>query len=187
MENDLYEVTVRNKIDPSAFVDPTVIIGTGNVICEGVIIRAGVQIGDNNYIGPYSIIGDFPEKTGYFETPGKVLIGSNNRMTKQVTVDAGTEGPTIIKNNCILLKSAHVGHDAYLHNNVTLSCNAMVGGFTEVGDGCNIGLGAAIHQRLIIPGGVMIGMNSTVTKKSVLQPGRKYAGSPCRDIGSNER
>lgn len=187
MEIDLYETSVRNKIHPSAFVDPSVIIGTGNTICEGVIIRAGVQIGDGNYIGPYCIIGDFPEKAGYFETPGKVLIGSNNRFTKQCTIDSGTEGPTIVKNNCILLKSAHVGHDAYLHDNVTLSCNAMVGGFTEVKQGCNIGLGAAIHQRLVVPENCMIGMNSTVTKKSVLQAGRKYAGSPCRDIGSNER
>jgi UDP-N-acetylglucosamine acyltransferase len=187
MESDLYETLVRNKIHSSAFIDPSVIIGTGNIICEGVIIRSGVQIGDNNYIGPYCIIGDFAEKNAYFHIQGKVLIGSNNRFTKQVTVDAGTEGPTIVKNNCILLKNAHVGHDAYIHDDVTLSCNAMIGGFTEVKRGCNIGLGAAIHQRLTIPENVMVGMNAAVTKKTVLQPNRKYAGVPARDIGSNER
>lgn len=186
MEADPYEAT-ENSIHSTAIIDPSVIIGKGNVICEGVIIREGVQIGDNNFIGPYCIIGDFPEKTGFFETPGRVIIGNGNRFTKQVTVDAGTEQVTIIKNNCVLLKNAHCGHDSYIHDNVNLSCNVCVGGFTEVKKGSNIGLGAVIHQRLVIPEGVMIGMNSTVTKKSILQAGRKYAGSPCRDIGENKR
>lgn len=184
---EIYEETQRNKIHPSAFVDPTVIMGEGNVICEGVIIRAGVQLGDYNFIGPYCIIGDFPEKVGYFTIPGKVIIGSGNRLTKQVTIDAGTTDVTIIKNNCILLKNSHCGHDSYLHDNVTLSCNVCVGGFTQVGQGVNMGLGSVAHQRLVIPGNVMIGMNAVITKKTVLQPGRMYAGVPARDIGENKK
>lgn len=178
---------MENEIDGNSFVHHNVIIGTGNIICEGVIIRDGVQIGDNNYFGPYCIIGDFAEKHGYFDKLGKVLIGSNNRFTKQVTVDSSTEEVTIIKDNCIFLKNAHVGHDAYIHGDVILSCNSVVGGHTIVNKNCNLGLGAVIHQRLTIPENVMIGMNSTITKKTALQPGRKYAGSPARDIGSNER
>lgn len=184
---NLYE-DVINKIHASAFVDPNVIIGTGNIIMEGVIIRDGVQIGDNNYFGPYCIIGDFAEKTGHYESKGRVLIGSNNRFTKQVTIDRSTDSNvTIIKNNCTLLKNAHIGHDAYLHDNVTLSCNVCVGGFTEVHKGVNMGLGSVVHQRLVIPEYCMIGMNAVITKKTVLQPGRIYVGVPARDIGSNDK
>jgi len=181
---EIYE-SIENKISSLAIVHPNSIIGVGNTICEGVIIREGVQIGDNNYFGPYCIIGDTPEKIGYFETFGKVIIGSNNRFTKQVTIDSGTNDVTIVKSNVTMLKNAHVGHDAKIENGVILSCNVCIGGHTVVKLNSNFGLGAVAYQRLIIPSNCMIGMNSTVTKKTVLQSGRKYAGSPARDIGSN--
>lgn len=185
--DNIYEQTERNYVSPYAFVDPSVIMGKGNTIMEGVIIRAGVQMGDNNYVGPYCIIGDLPEKFGFFSTHGKVVIGSGNRFTKQVTIDAGTDGLTIIKNNITMLKNAHVGHDAYIENKVILSCNVCIGGHTHVGAGTNFGLGAVAHQRLNIPSGCMFGMNCTVTKKTPMQSDRKYVGTPARDIGSNIR
>ena len=189
MENNTDEIyeSVKNQTHSSAFVHHNVIMGEGNIICEGVIIREGVQLGDGNYIGPYCIIGDYPEKQGYFDKAGKVLIGNNNRFTKQCTVDASTDGLTIIKNNVIMLKGSHLGHDARLNDRVVLSCNVLIGGHTEVGEGCNFGLGSVAHQRLKIPEYTMVGMNSTITKKTVMQPGRKLVGSPARDIGSNIR
>lgn len=168
-------------------VDPTVIMGTGNVVMEGAIIRAGVVIGDNNFIGPNCIIGDPAEKIGWFDKPGKVIIGNGNRFTKQVTIDAGTEKETVIHDDVIMLKNAHVGHDAEIGNKVILSCNVCIGGHTVVEEGTNFGLGAVAHQRLTIPHHCMVGMNSTITKKTQLIPRRKYAGSPARDIGANER
>lgn len=174
-------------VSPHAFVDPTVIMGEGNVVMEGAIIRAGVQLGDNNFIGPYCIIGDPAEKHGYFDKPGKVIIGSGNRFTKQVTIDSSTDGVTVIKDNCVFLKNAHVGHDAEIENGVILSCNVCIGGHTRVGENTNFGLGAVAHQRLWVPKGIMVGMNSTLTKKTVLEPNRKYVGSPARDMGENIR
>ncbi len=176
---------ITNYISPDARVHPNVIMGKGNRIMEGAIIREGVQLGDNNYIGPYCIIGDVPEKVGFWDKPGKVLIGSNNRFTKQVTIDAATDGLTIIKDNVIMLKNSHLGHDATLKDRVVLSCNVCIGGHTVVNQGCNFGLGAVAHQRLEIPEYTMVGMNSTITKRTMMQPGRKMAGSPARDIGSN--
>jgi UDP-N-acetylglucosamine acyltransferase len=175
----------RNDISDFAFVSPNAILGKGNVIMEGVIIRDGVIIGDNNFIGPQCIIGDSAEKRGYFDKPGKVVIGNNNRFTKQVTIDAGTERCTEIKSNVIMLKNAHVGHDAIIGKGVTLSCNSAIGGFSEIGDGSNFGLGAVCHQRTIVPEGCMIGMNTTITKQTQLAPFKKYVGSPAREIGDN--
>lgn len=176
---------VDNYISPDARVHPNVIMGKGNRIMEGAIIREGVQLGDNNYIGPYCIIGDIPEKVEYFDKPGRVVIGNNNRFTKQVTIDGSTDGLTVIKNNVIMLKNAHVGHDARVNDKVVLSCNVCIGGHTVVNQGCNFGLGAVAHQRLEIPEYSMVGMNTTITKKTVMEPGRKLVGSPARDIGSN--
>lgn len=177
----------KNLIDASAFVHPNVVMGSGNVIMEGVIIRDGVVIGNNNFFGAYCIIGDAPEKVGYFNKLFGVEIGNNNRFTKQVTIDSGTQRKTTIGNNNLLLKNSHVGHDALIYTGVILSCNSMVGGWCEVGVNCNIGLGAAIHQRVSVPGGIMLGMNSTITKKTELKEGMKYAGSPAKCIGENKR
>lgn len=187
MEDRMPLTDPQNEISAYAFVHPNVIMGKGNIVMEGAIIREGVVIGNNNYIGPYCIIGDIPEKIGYWDRPAGVIICDNNRFTKQVTIDSGTEKKTLICNGVIMLKNSHVGHDAIIHDGVILSCNSIIGGHTTVGEKTNFGLGAVSHQRLNIPEGCMIGMNSTITKKTIMTPNRKFAGSPAKDIGSNIR
>lgn len=183
---DLYESTV-NKIDSSARVHFNVRMGIGNVICEGVVIREGVEIGDNNWIGPYCILGDYAEKHGYFDKLGKVVIGNNNRFTKQVSIDSSTDGTTVVGNNVIILKNGHIGHEGHVDDGVIISCNAVVGGHSYIGKNSNLGLNSVVHQRIKVPENIILGMSSTITKKTILNPGRKYAGTPARDIGPNIR
>lgn len=160
--------------------------GKNNYIHPTAVIGPNVTLGDNNYIGPHCIIGFPAEHKEYWNKHvGHVIIGNNNKFTGLVTIDASTEGDTIIFNNCWLLKHSHVGHDAVIHDNVTISCGAKIGGHAVVHANSNIGLNACIHQRVQIPEGCMIGMNAAVTKKTVLQPYRKYVGVPAKDIGSN--
>lgn len=176
-----------NQISAFAFVHPSAILGKGNIVQAGAIIHEGCVIGDNNYFGSYCIIGDYPEKKGFFYKYGRVIIGNGNRFEKFVTIDSGTENATIVEDNCIFLRGSHCGHDVVIHNGVVLSCNVLIGGHTVVARNCNFGLGAVAHQRLVIPESCMIGMNSTITKKTVMTPFRKFAGSPARDIGENIR
>ena len=159
----------------------------GNNIHPTAIIYDGVSMGIGNTIGPYCIIGGAAEKRGYFDTAGRVVIGNNNVFTKQVTIDSGSDGMTYIGHNNVFLKNAHLGHDVKILNYNTLSCNVCIGGHCVIDSLCNFGLGAVVHQRLNIPGGVMIGMNTTITKRTELKPGMKYVGSPARCIGKNVR
>ena len=100
-----------NTIHPSAIIHPTVKMGIGNFIGAYTILEENVVLGDNNYIGPHCIIGDVGESIKFFESERKgVIIGNNNRFTKQVTVDSGTVNPTVIKNNTLWLKNAHTAH-----------------------------------------------------------------------------
>lgn len=177
----------NNSISIRAMVHPDVIMGNNNIIKDGAIIRSGVQMGDGNVVGPYCVIGEPAEKHGYFDIPGKVLIGDNNRFSKQVTIDSSTEGLTIIRDNVIMLKNAHVGHDARIESGVILSCNVCIGGHTIVGEHTNFGLGAVAHQRVEVKDHCMVGMNSTITKTTAVRSGRKLVGSPARDIGPNDR
>jgi len=85
------------------------------------------------------------------------------------------------------MKHSHVGHDAYIGNDVTISCGAKIGGHCHIGDGTNIGLNAVIHQKVIVPAGCMIGASAFVGKKTEMRPGYKYAGVPAKELSENKR
>lgn len=155
------------------FVHPTAVIGPN------------VTIGNNCYIGPLCIIGYPAEWKGKEDIDMGVMICDNVRLTGLVTIDSGAEHKTIIGQNSYLLKGAHIGHDAIIENDVTISCKAIIGGHTVVGKHCNIGLGAILHQKIKIPPYTMIGMGGIVTKKSELKSFNIYAGNPVRFINKN--
>ena len=158
-----------------------------NYIHPTAVIGENVTIEDDVYIGPLCIIGYPAEWKGNEGIDMGVHIKKGTRITGLVTIDSGANKTTIIGENCYLMKHSHVGHDAELGNNVTLSCGVKIGGHTKICNNTNIGLNAVIHQRLIIPEGCMIGASAFVGKKSVLKPNHKYAGVPVKEIGSNER
>lgn len=157
-----------------------------NFIHPTAIIGENVILGDNNYIGAFCIIGDPAEHKKYWgQEKGKVIIGNNNIVTGLVTIDAGTEVPTIIEDGCFIMKHAHIGHDCRIMNNVTISCGAKIGGHSIIGEGSNIGLNAVLHQFSIIKKGCMIGASAFFKGES--EPEMKYAGVPARKLGQNIR
>lgn len=159
-----------------------------NYIHPTAVIGPNVEIGEFNYIGPYCVIGYPAEHKEFWMQPvGKVRIGNNNVITGHVTIDAGTEGITEIGDGNWFLKHSHLGHDAKVINGNTISCGVKVGGHCLIGSNVNLGLNSVIHQRKLVPDGVMIGMGAVVTKKTDLQTGMKYAGNPARLLGENKR
>lgn len=161
------------KIGNNVWIHPTCVIGEN------------VTIEDDVYIGAYCVIGTPAEWKGKEDIDFGVNIGKGTRITGMVTIDSGAEHTTQIGENCYLMKHSHVGHDAVLCNNVTLSCGAKIGGHTIIGNNCNIGLNATIHQRQIISEGCMIGMGAVITKKLITLPWKKYAGNPAKLLGDN--
>lgn len=155
------------------------------IIHQTAVIGTNVTIEDDVYIGPLCVIGFPPEWKGR-EADGKgVVIRSGARLTGLVTVDSGADRVTEIGPDCYILKKAHIGHDAIIGEGTTLSCNSIIGGHTEIGKKCNIGLGAIIHQKLVIPDYVMIGMGGIVTKKSNIESWNIYAGNPVKLLSLN--
>jgi len=155
-----------------------------NYIHPTAIVGDNVELGDNNYIGAYCIIGDKAEHKKYWDKPlGKVYIGDNNIITGLVTIDAGTEEPTIIENDCFIMKHAHIGHDCIIQNNVTISCGAKIGGHSIIKEKSNIGLNAVLHQFTTIEKGCMIGASAFI--KGLTEEYSKYAGVPAKKIGIN--
>ena len=159
----------NNNIHPTAIVYPNVKLGTGITI------------------GAYAVIGGPPEHKEFWSKPyHSVVVGDGCYISNHVTVDSGTTADTFIGNRCILLAKCHVGHDAILEDDVTISVGAVVGGHTTIGQYSNIGINAALHQLTHVPKGVMVGMGCIVTKKTFLDSFSIYAGVPAKFIGINK-
>ncbi|GEP95553.1 LbetaH domain-containing protein [Chitinophaga cymbidii] len=163
------------KIHPTAKIHETVVLGMN------------VTIGANVVIGPYCLIGMPGEHREKSAKDYGVYIGDNTTLTGLVTVDSGVEGITYIGENVYVMKHAHVGHDAIIRNNVTISCGVKIGGHTEIDPFANIGLNAVIHQNHHIAHWAMIGMGAVVPKGVIVRAGFTYVGNPAKCIGQNKK
>ena len=150
------------------------------------IIGPNVVIGEGTTIGPYAVIGTPAEKHGFWDKPGRVVIGKNCIIREFVTIHGSTgEHPTTMGDDCVMLRGSHAGHDCTIEDRVTISCNVLLGGHSHVMQGANLGLGAIVHQNSVIGSYAMLGMGTIVTKKSMIMPGQKFVGVPAKFIGEN--
>lgn len=159
-----------------------------NDIHETAVIYPGVTIGHNVTIGAFCIIGAPAESKRHEGQDGfGVVIGNNVTIHGHATIDAGAERPTIIDDGAYIMKTVHIGHDAIIHKNVTISPQAVIGGFVEIHEETNIGMNATIHQRVTIPSKCMVGMSAVITKKTPLEPNTVLVGNPARITRSNNK
>ena len=161
----------------------------GGTIHETAVIGPNVTIGKNTYIGPFCVIGMMPEHADHLNKDCGVVIGDNCVLYKAVVVDSGIFQKTAIEDGCHLKSGSHVGHDARLCAGVTLAPKAVVGGHSVGGVEANLGIGAVIHQKVMVPGRCMIGMNAVVTKKAAekMEVAETWAGVPAKKIGMNKK
>ncbi len=181
-----------NRIHASAFVGPGVELGDNNIVGPHAVILGPTFIGDDNFIAPTAVIGGPSEMKGaphpaaWDSAPegNGIHIGDRNVIREQVSIQAPTVSETRIGNDCYLMAKAHLPHDGVLEDDVTVACAVLIAGHTRIGRGANLGLGAVLHQRLVIGPGTMIGMGSVITKP--IPPFATAFGSPARVRGVNE-
>lgn len=180
-----------NRIHPTAFIGPGVEFGEGNVVGPLAVVLGPTMIGDGNYIAPGAVIGAPGEMRGgshpaswdgELEGAG-IRIGDNNVIREQVSIQAPAFGTTSIGSGCYLMTKCHVPHDAWLGDDVTVACSVLIGGHGRIGSGANLGLGAILHQELVVGAGAMIGMGAVVTRP--VPPYAMAYGSPARLRGAN--
>jgi UDP-N-acetylglucosamine acyltransferase len=183
MNKDMF---LSNEIHPTAIIGPDVVMGSGNWVGPYCYITGLTEIGDNNRFEAYVSIGTPAEHREHFEDEGAgVVIGSGCVLREFTTVNCGTENKTYLGDGVIMLRGSHVGHDSIIDDHVQLSCNVLIGGHSEVGEGANFGLGSMCHQHSLIGAYAFIGMNSCVTKSTEVQPGNIYVGNPAKFLKAN--
>ena len=155
------------KIGPYCVIDAHVRIDMGTELISHVVISGRTSIGKNNRIFPFACIGHEPQDLKYHGEPSEVVIGDNNTIRENVTINPGTEGGgmlTSMGNDNLLMAYSHVAHDCKLGNEVIMANAATLAGHVEIADGAIIGGLSAIHQFIRIGRFVMIGGMSGIVK-----------------------
>jgi len=112
-----------------------------------------------------------------------VRIGARVVLREYVTVHQPSRDATIIEDDAYLMAYAHVSHDTRIRRGAILANSVQIGGFTDVGEHANVGLGSVLHQFTTIGAGAMVGMGSIVSKD--IPPFVKAYGIPLRIGGVN--
>ena len=173
------------RIGPGAVIGPGVVIGSHCRILAGAVISHAV-IGDHVTVGEAAVIG-----TGAFtmaqdengdririHSLGRVIIGDHAEIGAQDSISRGSGSDTRIDDHVKIDALVYVGHDVHLHRNAEVASRVSIGGFTQVGEGTYIGLGAAVRNRVTLGAGCFIGMGAVVTKP--VDAGVTVAGVPAR-------
>ncbi|NWF36438.1 acyl-ACP--UDP-N-acetylglucosamine O-acyltransferase [Mariprofundus sp. KV] len=155
------------SIGPYSVVGPNVKIGDNCELMSHTVITGNTTMGSGNRVFPFTSIGQIPQDLKFHGEPSEVIIGDNNQIRENVTINAGTEGGgmvTRIGNNNLLMAYTHVAHDCILGNGIVLANCATLAGHVEVDDQAIIGGLSAIQQFVRIGKLAMIGGMSGVTK-----------------------
>lgn len=132
-----------------------------HVVLEShVAISGKTSIGSRTRIYPFTSIGHRPQDLKYKGEPSTLVIGRNNVIRENVTIQPGTEGGgmiTKIGDDCLFMVGSHVAHDCQIGNHVILANNATLAGHVVVEDHVIIGGLCGIHQFVRIGAHAIIG------------------------------
>ncbi len=174
------------EIGPYCVIGNRVRIGDGARLESHVVIAGRTTIGTRAHIFPFASIGHQPQDLKYKGEDSELIVGDNVTIREYVTINPGTEGGgmvTRIGDNCLLMTTAHVGHDCHIGDYVILVTNATLGGHVEIGDYGIVGGLAAVHQFVRIGRHAMIGGMSGVENDVI--PYGSVIGNRARLSGLN--
>lgn len=174
------DVIATNKIDPTVVIRGDVDMGVGNEILPYTVLIGPLNIGDDNYIGPHVTIGTPGQDTRnprYDSSECRIEIGSGNIIREYTAIQKPCyRDITRIGNNCYLMQSVHIPHDAIIDDDVVITPMVVMGGITHIMTGANLGLSCSIHQYSVIGAYSMVAMGTATTKNvrpfSVYVPGK---------------
>ncbi len=161
------ELGANVAIGPYCVVGGDVTMGDNCELMSHVVLTGHTSMGSGNRVFPFSSIGQIPQDLKYHGEPSEVIIGNDNQIRENATINAGTEGGgmvTKIGNSNLLMAYTHVAHDCQLGDHIVLANCSTLAGHVEVDDRAIIGGLSAIQQFVRIGKLAMIGGMSGVTK-----------------------
>lgn len=136
-------------------------IGENVVLMERVSIMNDTTIGEGTIVFPGAVLGGGPQDHGNeFKDGMRVVIGKNNIIRENVTIQCGTpkeQMVTTVGDDCMFMVNSHIAHDCVVGNGVIMTNNAVIAGHVRLGDNVILGGNSAVHQFVRIGRGAMIG------------------------------
>ena len=151
-------------VEPFAYIAGNVVIGDGTWIGPNATVMDGARIGKNCRIYPTSVVSGIPQDLKFKGEETTAEIGDSTTVREGVTVNRGTAavGKTIIGNNCLLMASAHVGHDCHIGDNCIIGNTTGLAGEVKVEDWAILSGGTLVHQFTRIGAHVIVGGGSKI-------------------------
>jgi UDP-N-acetylglucosamine acyltransferase len=153
------------KIGPYCIVGDRVVLGDGVELVSHVSIDGNTEVGAGTRIFPFAAVGHQPQDLKYHGEDSRLVIGERCTIRESVTINPGTENGgmvTKIGNDCLLMASSHVAHDAVLGNNVIMANYVGIAGHCQIGDNVIFGGTCVVHQFTRIGAHAFVGAQSMV-------------------------
>ena len=154
-------------IGPFCTIGPDVVLGEDCTLISHVVLDGHTRIGARNTFHPFCAIGVAPQDLKYGGEPTKLIIGDDNTIREFVTISRGTvqgHGETRLGSGCLLMTSAHIGHDCVVGSNCIMANNATLAGHVTIGDFATVGAFCPVHQFCTVGEYAFIGGGTIVTQ-----------------------
>ncbi|MEM1411663.1 MAG: acyl-ACP--UDP-N-acetylglucosamine O-acyltransferase [Pseudomonadota bacterium] len=155
------------EIGAYSVVGPKVTIGPGSWVGNHVVIAGRTTIGRNNRLFHFNSIGEAPQDKKYAGEDTELVIGDDNLIREFCTLNRGTEqdgGVTRIGNVNWIMAYVHIAHDCQLGDHIIMANNASLAGHVTVGDWAILSGFSQIHQFCDIGAHSFISFSSLVNR-----------------------
>ena len=146
------------EIGPFCYIDKNVVIGDDCVLMPHVTVFYGTRMGKGNQVFPGAVIGAIPQDLKFAGEDTTLIIGDNNRIRENVTINRGTasKGKTVVGNGNLLMEGMHIAHDCVVGNNCIIGNQTKLAGEVVVDDFATISSTVLVHQFCHVGGYVMV-------------------------------
>lgn len=154
-------------IGPFSTIGPEVVLGEGCVLISHVVLDGRTRIGARNTFHPFCAVGISPQDLKYKGEPTETILGDENTIRENVTISRGTAkggGVTRVGSNCLIMASAHIGHDSQVGSHCILANAATLAGHVVVEDYATVGAFSPVHQFCTVGRYAYIGGGTIVTQ-----------------------
>jgi UDP-N-acetylglucosamine acyltransferase len=160
-------VPVSCTVGPFCTIGPEVELGEDCRLISHVVLDGRTRIGARNVFHPFCAVGIAPQDLKYGGEPTALEMGDGNTIRECVTISRGTAGGggvTRLGSDCLLMASAHIGHDSQVGSHCILANCATLAGHVIIEDYATVGAFCPVHQHCIVGKYAFIGGGTIVTQ-----------------------
>lgn len=173
------------EIGPFCYIDKGVVIGDNCELMPHATVLYGTTMGKGNQVFPGAVIGAIPQDLKFKGEDTTLVIGDNNRIRENVTLNRGTasKGTTVIGSGSLLMEGVHIAHDCVIGSNCILGNQTKIAGEVVIDDFATLSSTVLVHQFCHVGSYVMVRGGSLCPKD--IPPFIMAAKEPLAFMGLN--